>query len=72
MVWKYVFDIRFPLSANEYKKEINRDNPLGTKGHLAESYGELMHDMWSKWAVIAPKRFKVSRGRGDAFSSVKD
>ena len=49
------------ILANEYKGEINRDNPLGMRGHLAESYGELMHEMWSERAVVAPRRFKVRR-----------
>ncbi|XP_065845579.1 ubiquitin carboxyl-terminal hydrolase 15-like isoform X2 [Oscarella lobularis] len=48
---------------NEYKGEINRDNPLGMRGHLAESYGELMHDMWSERAVVAPRRFKSEVGK---------
>ena len=52
-------NISFRLLANEYKGEINRENPLGMRGHLAESYGELMHDMWSERAVVAPRRFKV-------------
>ncbi|XP_065845344.1 ubiquitin carboxyl-terminal hydrolase 15-like [Oscarella lobularis] len=48
---------------NEYKGEINRDNPLGMRGHLAESYGELMHEMWSERAVVAPRRFKSEVGK---------
>ena len=49
------------ILANEYKRDINRENPLGMRGHLAESYGELMHYMWSERSVVAPKRFKVRR-----------
>ena len=49
------------ILANEYKGEINRENPLGMRGHLAESYGELMNDMWSERTVVAPRRLKVRR-----------
>ena len=38
-----------------YKKEINRKNPLGTGGRLAEAYAELMYDLWiGKGGRIAP------------------
>ena len=29
-----------------YKKEINKKNPLGLGGRLAEAYAELVRDMW--------------------------
>ena len=32
---------------DQYRNHINRDNPLGMKGDIAEAYGELIHDMWS-------------------------
>ena len=29
-----------------YKKDLNRDNPLGMKGELAEAFGTLMRLLW--------------------------
>eukprot|EP01103_Thecamoeba_quadrilineata_P004151 TRINITY_DN1387_c0_g1_i4.p1 TRINITY_DN1387_c0_g1~~TRINITY_DN1387_c0_g1_i4.p1 ORF type:complete len:787 (+),score=121.77 TRINITY_DN1387_c0_g1_i4:945-3305(+) len=49
---------RYFLS-EEYKKEINRNNPLGMKGNLAEQYGSLMKQMWSGcYQSVPPKNFK--------------
>ena len=33
--------------SKKYKEEINTKNALGTGGRLAESYGELIDEMWS-------------------------
>jgi hypothetical protein len=45
---------------NKHVNEINRLNPLGTKGHLAEKYNELVQLIWSKKtnSSIAPSEFK--------------
>jgi len=49
-----------------YKKHINKDNPLGMGGAIAEAYGALLEDMWSgKVACVAPRQFKV-RGQRSA------
>ena len=45
-------------------KELNKINPLGTKGVLAKRYGELVHDLWSgNNRAIAPLKFKWTLGR---------
>ena len=31
---------------NAYKVDLNRDNPLGNKGELAEAFGALMEKLW--------------------------
>ncbi|KAG7395625.1 hypothetical protein PHYBOEH_003425 [Phytophthora boehmeriae] len=36
---------RYFLS-NEYKKDVNRDNPLGTGGNLAAEYDALLKELW--------------------------
>lgn len=30
-----------------YKKEINYDNPLGTKGQLVNAFADLLTEMWN-------------------------
>ncbi|KAL7752591.1 hypothetical protein RI367_002125 [Sorochytrium milnesiophthora] len=32
-----------------HRHEINRDNPLGMKGAIADVFGELMEQMWAGW-----------------------
>eukprot|EP00800_Vazella_pourtalesii_P019812 TRINITY_DN687_c0_g1_i4.p1 TRINITY_DN687_c0_g1~~TRINITY_DN687_c0_g1_i4.p1 ORF type:complete len:1290 (+),score=322.70 TRINITY_DN687_c0_g1_i4:294-4163(+) len=45
-------------------KELNKINPLGTKGVLAKRYGELVHDLWSgNNRTVAPIKFKWTLGR---------
>ncbi|XP_047630072.1 ubiquitin carboxyl-terminal hydrolase 4 isoform X5 [Phacochoerus africanus] len=49
---------------DEYEVEINRDNPLGMKGEIAEAYAELIKQMWSgRDAHVAPRMFKTQVGR---------
>ncbi|XP_071068165.1 ubiquitin carboxyl-terminal hydrolase 4 isoform X6 [Dasypus novemcinctus] len=49
---------------DEYEAEINRDNPLGMKGEIAEAYAELIKQMWSgRDAYVAPRLFKTQVGR---------
>lgn len=44
-----------------YKKHINRENPLGMGGAIAEAYGALLDDIWSgKTSCVAPRHFKVT------------
>ena len=46
-----------------YRKEINRSNPLGWQGKVAEEYGELVEEMWGgQYNVVAPKLFKQVLG----------
>lgn len=47
---------------DEYKDEINRDNPLGMKGEIATAYAELIRQIWSgEHSYVAPRMFKVGR-----------
>lgn len=32
---------------NKYKKDINRDNPIGTKGRICKSYANLLQNLWN-------------------------
>lgn len=49
---------------DEYEAEINRDNPLGMKGEIAEAYAELIKQMWSgRDSHVAPRMFKTQVGR---------
>ncbi|KAL7154166.1 hypothetical protein ABFS83_04G217200 [Erythranthe nasuta] len=44
----------------DYRKEINPDNPLGMKGEIASSFGDLMKKLWAPGATpLAPRTFKL-------------
>ena len=48
-----------------HTKDINRANPLGTEGNLAEVYAELIRNMWSSndnRSSISPNAFKKTVG----------
>lgn len=46
---------------DQYEAEINRENPLGMRGEIAEAYAELVKQMWlSRSSYVAPRTFKVS------------
>ena len=46
-----------------YKKETNKDNPLGMKGKLAVAYNKLLYDMWAgKSRHTAPWDLKKTLG----------
>eukprot|EP00761_Pharyngomonas_kirbyi_P012405 gb/GECH01012432.1/.p1 GENE.gb/GECH01012432.1/~~gb/GECH01012432.1/.p1 ORF type:complete len:861 (+),score=178.12 gb/GECH01012432.1/:1-2583(+) len=50
--------------SGQYKKEINRQNPLGMQGNIAEQYGELINKIWSgKHSSVSPSKFKWTIGR---------
>ncbi|GAN07744.1 ubiquitin carboxyl-terminal hydrolase 4 isoform X2 [Mucor ambiguus] len=50
--------------AGNYKTDLNRDNPLGMKGQVAEAYGQLIQHLWSGTAgSFAPRDFKYTIGR---------
>ena len=43
-----------------FQKELNTENPLGTKGKLAVAYGVLLRVLWSgKYHSYAPSKLKV-------------
>mmetsp|Transcript_9915 Transcript_9915/g.23668 ORF Transcript_9915/g.23668 Transcript_9915/m.23668 type:complete len:781 (-) Transcript_9915:317-2659(-) len=46
--------------SNEYRRDINPDNPLGRSGELAEAFGSLMHSLWQGGvATVSPRGFKA-------------
>ncbi|KAJ4445302.1 hypothetical protein ANN_07107 [Periplaneta americana] len=48
------------FTGNMHLYELNRNNPLGMKGHIAKRYGDLIHDIWSGTAkTIAPLKLRV-------------
>ncbi|CAO3632316.1 unnamed protein product [Cunninghamella echinulata] len=50
--------------AGNYKKELNRDNPLGMGGQVAENYGALIEKLWSGTnGTVAPRDFKYTISR---------
>ena len=56
--------VEFFLKKN-WQKEINRINPLGKSGEVAECFGDLIRQMWIGQAslpVISPDRFKKILG----------
>uniref|UniRef100_A0A7S2FKD8 ubiquitinyl hydrolase 1 n=1 Tax=Octactis speculum TaxID=3111310 RepID=A0A7S2FKD8_9STRA len=55
------------FSSGQFAAEINRDNPLGHDGKLAESFGSLMKLMWpaegeGTISCVAPRAFKYQMG----------
>ncbi|XP_076125184.1 ubiquitin carboxyl-terminal hydrolase 4 [Alosa pseudoharengus] len=49
---------------DQYEVEINRENPLGMRGEIAEAYADLVKQMWlSRSSYVAPRTFKTQVGR---------
>merc|ERR1711892_123280 len=49
---------------DNYLEDINEDNPLGMKGEIAKSFGQLIKDMWSgKFTYVVPRAFKMAVGK---------
>ncbi|XP_030633163.1 ubiquitin carboxyl-terminal hydrolase 4 [Chanos chanos] len=49
---------------DRYVAEINRENPLGMRGEIAEAYADLVKQMWlSRSSYVAPRTFKTQVGR---------
>ncbi|XP_061778663.1 ubiquitin carboxyl-terminal hydrolase 4 isoform X2 [Nerophis ophidion] len=49
---------------DHYEAEINRGNPLGMRGEIAEAYADLVKQMWlSRNSSVAPRTFKTQVGR---------
>jgi len=47
-----------------YEKDINRDNPLGWNGNVANVWGSLMEKIWgNQYKTVAPKFFKKTIGK---------
>ncbi|RMD43389.1 hypothetical protein DV735_g1702, partial [Chaetothyriales sp. CBS 134920] len=55
---------------DEYKRELNRDNPLGHDGNVALAYGQLIHQIYADATnSCSPSKFKTTIGRyGPNFS----
>lgn len=48
---------------NRYLQEINRSNPLGWNGKIAEEYGRLIQDVWcGQFRTVAPRQLKQAIG----------
>mmetsp|Transcript_3616 Transcript_3616/g.4855 ORF Transcript_3616/g.4855 Transcript_3616/m.4855 type:complete len:1048 (-) Transcript_3616:2573-5716(-) len=46
--------------SDEYKAEINEDNPLACDGKLVEAFGGIMHKLWdNEGDVVEPRGFKA-------------
>ncbi|KAJ3390095.1 ubiquitin-specific protease doa4 [Entophlyctis sp. JEL0112] len=53
---------RYFLGGN-YRKSINRSNPMGTKGVIAEEFARVIKSMWSgEETVVTPAQFKEQVG----------
>jgi ubiquitin carboxyl-terminal hydrolase 4/11/15 len=49
---------------DEYLKEVNSDNPLGWNGQVANSYGNLLKEIYrDNRSSVAPREFKSTIGR---------
>ncbi|TPX38262.1 hypothetical protein SmJEL517_g00050 [Synchytrium microbalum] len=47
----------------KYRRHLNRENILGTKGQVADAFAALIKDMWSQdETVITPTKFKATVG----------
>lgn len=52
------------LTDGSYKKAINRVNPLGTQGALAEAFAQLVRVMWSEqYTFVSPVTFRDAISR---------
>lgn len=46
---------------DRYEAEINRENPLGMRGEIAEAFADLIKQMWlSRSSYVVPRTFKVN------------
>ena len=60
-----------PAGYKPYMKHLNKSNPLGMGGAIAESYGALLEEMWNgKFGCVAPRHFKVWRTCPSSSNSV--
>ncbi|XP_078369197.1 ubiquitin carboxyl-terminal hydrolase 4-like [Oculina patagonica] len=50
--------------AGNYKDELNRSNPLGMRGEIANAYAGLLNQIWNEhYSSVAPRQFKMQVGR---------
>eukprot|EP00466_Bigelowiella_natans_P013644 jgi/Bigna1/79541/fgenesh1_pg.63_\ len=51
------------FSGGRYKQDVNKVNPLGTRGKLAHAFGGLLRDMWTGTnSSVVPRDFKRAVG----------
>lgn len=51
------------ITSDRYLQEINRNNPLGMEGRIAEAYGDMIKNMWSgNMDCFTPRNFKFEVG----------
>ncbi|XP_035243957.1 ubiquitin carboxyl-terminal hydrolase 4-like isoform X1 [Anguilla anguilla] len=49
---------------DQHEAELNRENPLGMRGEIAEAYADLVKQIWlSRSCFVAPRTFKTQVGR---------
>jgi ubiquitin C-terminal hydrolase len=47
----------------QFKHHLNKNNPLGTEGRLAQAYAKLLNEMWNQDdSVVRPIMFKKILG----------
>jgi len=52
------------FACDNYIEDINEDNPLGMRGEIARTFGEVIEAMWSgKYSYLVPRNFKGAVGR---------
>ena len=52
------------FACDNYIEDINEDNPLGMRGEIARTFGEVVKSMWSgKYSYVVPRNFKTAVGR---------
>ena len=49
--------------SQQYLGEINEQNPLGSKGHVAKAYGGLINTLYNSDSGFAPRNFKATISR---------
>ncbi|TPX43046.1 hypothetical protein SeMB42_g04876 [Synchytrium endobioticum] len=51
------------FNGGKYRKHMNRENTLGTKGHVTDQFATLIRTLWSQEEmVVAPTKFKETVG----------
>lgn len=52
-------------AAGVYREELNRDNPLGMHGQIAEAFGDVIENLWQSpsFSSFAPRRLKTTCSR---------
>jgi ubiquitin carboxyl-terminal hydrolase 4/11/15 len=51
---------RYFVDEQQWQRELNRDNPIGCGGALAEAFADLLYDLWSgRRSTVAPREVKT-------------